>query len=109
MGWLAIPGFARTPGTEAELARELGVAPLRARLTFLLWRLRPSFRREVARIAATLRGGDLADLFAALEREAAKGSAKHIRLYLELLDIAEKMAEQPAGTVVLVGVKYEDT
>jgi hypothetical protein len=105
MQWLATPEFARNPGTEAALARELGCS----NLTLRLWRLRPAFRREVARLAGILRSGDLADLITSLERLAARGSAKHARLYHELMDLTKNNAEQSAGAAALVGLKLGDS
>jgi hypothetical protein len=105
MRWLAAPDFDREPATEADLARELGCSGM----TLRLWRMRPAFRREVERLAASFQRSDLAELLTSLERKASMGSAKHSRMYHELLDLAKTNTQQPAGTVVLVGVKLGDS
>jgi hypothetical protein len=105
MRWLAMPAFARNPHSEAALAGDLGCSVM----TLRLWRLRPAFRRQAARMAATFQSSDLADLLTSIETQAAKGSAKHAHLYHDLIDLVRSNAEQPAGTAVLVGLNFGDS
>ncbi|MFL5731954.1 MAG: hypothetical protein ACJ78Q_02035 [Chloroflexia bacterium] len=104
MRWLAAPTFARNPGSEAELARQLG----RSVAALHLWRLRPTFRREVARLVESSHGGEIGELFACIEEQAAQGSAKHSQLYFDLLEAVGQSGEQPGGGTVQLEVRIGD-
>lgn len=78
--WLAVSKYERKPLTEQLLAREIGVADR----TLRRWKQSPSFRKAITQRAREFLGDDLPEIFAALRREAVKGSFNHIKLALEL-------------------------
>lgn len=78
--WLALPSGERTPKTQEGFASENGVNAV----TLSRWKQQPGFMTSVYDIAEEYLGDDMADVYAALRREAKLGSFQHIKLVLEL-------------------------
>ena len=78
--WLASDKYVRTPPTETMLAAEIGVNPS----TLWRWKQIPGLIEEVNETARSMLRENLAQIYAAIAREAIKGSYQHARLALEL-------------------------
>lgn len=78
--WLATTKYDRQPPTQEALADKLGVR----RETLSRWKQLPELKLAVVKRARELLGDDLPEVYAALGREAIKGSFQHIKLILEL-------------------------
>jgi hypothetical protein len=78
--WLATPGDVRTPHTQGELAKEIGVK----QETLSRWKSEPGLMETVGETARELLKKDLPEIYGALIREAKDGNFQHIKLALEL-------------------------
>lgn len=79
--WLALPKRERNPKTMGLLAKLLGVDEA----TLYRWRKLAGFVDEVRNLIKDNLKDDLADIYAALRKEAKAGSFQHIKLSLELV------------------------
>src|SRR5438477_5915942 len=101
IGWLATPSRLRSPKTEGELSKELGVEVA----TLEGWRGLPGFRAAVRGAAREALWKDYSDVLYAIKDQAMLGSIQHQRLYLEL--VSQEIGDQgapPPNVKVLVGV-----
>ena len=78
--WLATSKYERQPPTQRLLANELGVHER----TLSRWKKLPGFMDEVVATARGFIHDRLPEIYAALAREAEKGSYQHIKLALEV-------------------------
>lgn len=78
--WFAASNSDRHPPTQLMLAKELGVTER----TIIRWKELPGFRDAATARARELLGDSLPQIYAALRREATKGSFQHIKLAMEM-------------------------
>jgi hypothetical protein len=78
--WLAASKYERTPATQVLLAEQIGVHDK----TISRWKKDPDFREAITARARELLGENLSEIYAALNREAEKGSFQHIKLAMEM-------------------------
>ena len=78
--WLATSKYERIPLTQGELAGDLGVNEC----TLSRWKNLPGFEDQVIATARGFISDRLPELFAALTREAEKGSFQHLKLAFEM-------------------------
>lgn len=80
ISWLALPSDARSPHTQGELAKQLGVTDR----TISNWKNVPGLKEAAAELAKEQVTGELPDVYGALLKKAKAGSFFHIRLCLEI-------------------------
>ena len=78
--WLATTKYNRKPATQELLADELGLN----RKTLTRWKKIPELQEAVLQRARDMLGNSLPEIYAALDREAQKGSFQHIKLSMEM-------------------------
>ena len=78
--WLATSKFERIPPTQKLLADKLGVVEQ----TLSHWKQIPGFMDEVVATSRAMIHDRLPEVYAALGREAEKGSFQHIKLTMEM-------------------------
>lgn len=93
--WLSLPRYDRFPPTQELLAPELGVREE----TLSRWKRLEGWTEAVNEIARYSVGEHLPQIYAALIREAEKGSIQHIRTVLELTG---ELEQQVGNTVIRI-------
>ncbi len=78
--WLASSKYDRRPSTIALLADQLGISDR----TIYRWKSDKVFQDAITARARDLLESDLPEIYAALAREAIKGSFQHIKLAMEM-------------------------
>ena len=91
--WCALPKKLRKPRTQRLLAEQIGVDEN----TLTRWKKLDGWLLAVAEIAREYMGDDLPDIFAALAREAKKGSAPHIKMALEVTGVYVQRTDITSG------------
>jgi hypothetical protein len=110
--WLAAPKRQRSPKTQGAVAEQIGVTEE----TLSRWKKQDGWQSAVAESARRYLGDDLPEIYAALAREAKKGSAPHIKLaliavgeYVEQSDVTSGGRPISAPTVYLPAVADQDS
>jgi hypothetical protein len=83
MEWVATPSELRMPLTEEKLADELRVG----RTTLWRWKQLLGFKEEVNRLITESLSNNYHDVMYSFQREAAKGSFAHQRMYFEMMGL----------------------
>lgn len=83
--WLGLPRELRDPKTQSEIAEMLGVTEW----TLSRWKGLPGWPERVNLASVAVLSESVGDVLAALTREARKGSAKHIEIFLKLAKVYE--------------------
>ncbi len=96
--WLALPKKLRLPKTQRELANRLGVNEV----TLSDWKKLPGFQEEVNKWIKAFTVDDVADVVAAVAREAKKGSKGHAELFLELAGLWRRGMDVTSGGKPLI-------
>ena len=99
--WCAETKFTRQPETLEALADELGVTSR----TLRNWKNKPGFYEQVNKLARSYLINGLPEVFAAILREAGKGSFQHARMALEL---AGELQQDSADGTLTIKIKYAD-
>lgn len=104
--WFAASNSERHPPTQKMLAEELGVTER----TIIRWKELPGFRDAATARARELLGDDLPQIYAALKREAKKGSFQHIKLAMEMAgEYVERQEVTGAdGGAITIKVVYDE-
>jgi hypothetical protein len=102
--WLALPAKLRKPKTQRQLADQFGVHEA----TLSDWKKMPGFRDAVNALALDLVRDDVANIVAALVREAKKGSAQHIKMALEMAGLYTEKLEIDAKLKGYVGISPDE-
>lgn len=90
--WLALSKYERQPHTQELFAKSIGVDAA----TLWRWTQKPGWDETVTQIAFSALRRHVPEVFAALVREAEKGSIQHIKEVLSLVGIT---GDQPPQTV----------
>ena len=98
MLWLASDQNTRVPPTQLTFAKEIGVH----HVTLSKWKKLDGFLAEVNDIAREMFRDNLPQIYAAIAREAIKGSYQHARLALELIGDVGQGSEQAAGVLRII-------
>jgi hypothetical protein len=104
--WLACSRFDRLIPTQGKFAKEIGVTEQ----TLWRWKSLPGFREAIIARARELLGDDLSEIYAALRREAIKGSYQHIKLAMEMTgEYVERQEVTGAdGGAITIKVVYDE-
>lgn len=97
MLWLASDKNSRLPPNQGMLAKQIGVHEA----TLSRWKRIPGFWEEVTDIARELLRNDLAQIYAAIVREAVRGSYQHAKLALELAGEISPDGEQSPVQIII--------
>ena len=81
MAWLITDEYSRIPGTQKELAKQIGTTEE----TLSRWKKLPGWDEELARLTWDTLGSEFPQIVNALIRGAKKENPVHIRMILELL------------------------
>jgi hypothetical protein len=102
--WLALPTSARKPKTQRAFAELIGVHES----TLSDWKALPGFRSAVSALALDLLKDDVPDVLFALRKYAKKGSAQHIKMFLEMLGLYEEKHNLQVTVKGYVGISPDD-
>lgn len=95
--WLATDRHERIPSTQGALAKELKVAEA----TLSRWKKRPGFVERVNEMAMAHMHESLPQIFAAVSREAIRGSYQHAKLALELAGYLSQQDKANAISIII--------
>ncbi len=94
--WLATSKYDRHPPTQEMLAERLGITPR----TITRWKQDDDFMAAVTALARKFLKNDLAEMYAALSREAKAGSYQHLKLAMEMTgEYTEKQHVEHSGKI----------
>ncbi len=105
--WLSLPKRLRRPRTQRDLAERLGVTEA----TLDEWKRLPGFQDAVNAGIAALTVGEVADVVAALVRQARQGSKSHAELLLTIAGLVRKRVEhsgEGGGPVMVQVIRSDD-
>ena len=102
--WFAADNYHRMPESQTALAAKLGLN----RKTICRWKKLDGFWDSVNELAREKFKRDIAQYYAALNREARKGNFQHLRLALEMSGEVSELGTEDNPQVNQIRVVYDD-